>query len=58
MAATIDKNGRWVDDGEPVGSENKTCPKCGRPTFVQTVSTDSCSSCGYFFDYWSGDKEN
>jgi len=43
--------GPWVDTGAPV-STPQPCPNCGSNKYVQTVSTESCSACGYRFDYW------
>ena len=54
MGAYIDSKGRWVDDGNPVGSAT-TCVRCGNRTFIQSVSVDTCTTCGYYYNYWSNE---
>ncbi len=33
-------------------TKNGKCPNCGRMTYTETVSKESCSSCGIECDYW------
>ncbi len=40
------------DNGAEVGTKSK-CPNCDSPKYIQTISTESCSNCGLFFDYWA-----
>lgn len=35
----------------PIGKVGR-CPACLKNTYYQTVATERCNDCGYFFDYW------
>lgn len=42
----------YCDDGKIIGVISD-CPNCKSQTgYKQTISTESCSDCGLFFDYW------
>lgn len=41
------------DSGKNITPDEK-CPNCGSSEYKQTVSTESCSDCGLYFDYWGG----
>lgn len=41
----------YVDNGNEVAKGQK-CPNCGSSKYRQTISTESCSSCGLGFNYW------
>ena len=46
-----------IDTGAPVKSTNSstgsTCPSCRKASVLESVSAESCVSCGHIiFDYW------
>lgn len=45
------------DNGKEVGTKSK-CPNCKSDKYIQTISTESCSDCGLFFDYWAVNGEH
>lgn len=47
-------NNGWVDDGHSVNKPNARCPNCGSSDYKETISMESCKSCGIVFDYWGG----
>jgi len=49
-----ERNGH-VDDGSILKSSiGKRCPNCGSASYLETLSRESCSSCGLECDYWGG----
>ncbi len=45
----------YVDSGKPLAqSLGKRCPNCGSSSYRETVSLESCTSCGLRCDYWGG----
>jgi hypothetical protein len=47
------RNGH-VDDGTRLKSGSSTCPNCRSKSYFETLSTEQCSDCGLYCDYWGG----
>jgi hypothetical protein len=49
------RNGH-VDDGSLIKAHNRRdrCPNCGSHSYRETVSMESCDTCGLRMDYWGG----
>lgn len=46
------RNGH-TDNGRNL-SPKKRCPNCNSTSYIETLSRESCSSCGLSCDYWGG----
>jgi hypothetical protein len=52
-----ERNG-YIDDGSQLPDTSNICPNCKRKNYKQTVSTESCTSCNLFYDYWTNSQSS